>query len=300
MAKTDKEVRLELAEKNNDALKSVDEIFASLAELWYSEKEIESTRQMLISDLQGKPKEVSDDVKKHKVKTNKEIRSELAEKYGDKLNKLHKTLDSLAERWYPKEALKIIREKLLSNLQGKLEKEDWYREVKKRREYVDTHVILNDFIKDCVIIEENAKMMWYKWKKVHINLPPYKNSWWLNFDYFVSDDSVSKRDFDKKKIFAKSSKLENKSFSEEDVSKISQAIEKYIIKHKGRKMEVLRALAPIIWLNHSYWLKDLKTPSWEIYSCIKREGLNPLDINDPFIRGGLDILPAKLLLRLSD
>ena len=64
------------------------------------------------------------------AKTNKEIRWDLASKYHDELRKVDDTLDSLAELWFSKDEIKSTRERLISNLQTKLEKEDGYEEAR--------------------------------------------------------------------------------------------------------------------------------------------------------------------------
>lgn len=73
-----------------------------------------------------------------------------------------------------------------------------------------------------VNIEENAEVMWYKWKKVHINLPKCWKFEWFKFDCFVSDNYVTQKDFDEKL------ELEKKSYSMNDVQKLLKAMNEFM------------------------------------------------------------------------
>ena len=92
----------------------------------------------------------------------------------------------------------------------------------------DTDAILNDLRENHVKIEKNAEVEWYKWKKVHIDLPAVWNFEWFKFDYFVSNDFVYKKDFEAK------SELKKKSYSMNDVSKLLQAMNEYMTELWGK------------------------------------------------------------------
>lgn len=173
----------------------------------------------------------------------------------------------------------------------------------------DTDAILNDLRENHVKIEKNAEVEWYKWKKVHIDLPAVWNFEWFKFDYFVSNDFVYKKDFEAK------SELKKKSYSMNDVSKLLQAMNEYMTELWGKndgnidyetelkywEFEKYRCTAwdclkAITWLKYWYWLSD-KDVAWimdsravwdcGIVGCCRFNRYN----NDNF---------AKLFLRLSD
>ena len=136
----------------------------------------------------------------------------------------------------------------------------------------DTDAILDDLRKNYVKIEENVRMLWYEWKKVHINLPAVWNFEWFKFEYFVSYDEVEKYDFESKP------QLEKKSYSMNDVSKLLQAMNKYMdvygIKTDWNmdyenelkcwetdrwRCKAWSCLKAITWLDYMCWLKDKDT-----------------------------------------
>ena len=173
----------------------------------------------------------------------------------------------------------------------------------------DTDAILKDLRKNYVKIEENAEMMWYKWKKVHIDLPAVWNFEWFKFDYFVSDKTI------KRETFESNPELEKKSYSMKDISKLLQAMDEYMSELQGKndgernyeneqkfwETDVYRCnawdcLKSITWLNSRYWLSD-KNIHWKkiraIWTCIS-DGCC-------FITGDAYFADtAPLLLRLTD
>ena len=82
--------------------------------------------------------------------------------------------------------------------------------------------VLNDLKEHHVKNEENAEMMWHKWKKVHINLPAVGNFEWFKFDFFISKDSLSKEDFENNPEF------QNKSFSMNEICNLLYAMNNYL------------------------------------------------------------------------
>ena len=195
-------------------------------------------------------------------KTNVEIRRNLYHKYSDEFRKLNQAIELLAESWYSKEEINTTRERLIKNLESKLSGEEWYKESKKSHRaehkakkqfkkaqevYNNSRQIYNNaqinymwkvvdlkeelfwdkiailyFLKKNVKVEENIKMMWFKWKKVHINLPAVWKFKWFQFEYFVSNCSVNRDDF------KKNPQLKKKSYTMQDVWGLLRAMNKYM------------------------------------------------------------------------
>ena len=222
------------------------------------------------------------------------------------------------------EALKAIPDEEIIRLWDEFDEEERRREEeerkKKEREEIErkeiiikikwnTAAILNDLKENYVITEENAEMMWYWWKKVHINLPAVWNFEWFKFDYFVSYNPVLRDTFES------DSELEKKSYSMNEISKLLQAMNKYMIELLGAndgdmdyedelkywetdnyRCKAWNCLKAITWLNKLYWLKD-KRVDWRenpraIWACIYD--------NCFFARGSNDDSHANLFLRLPD
>ena len=137
--------------------------------------------------------------------------------------------------------------------------------------------ILKDLKENHVKIEENQEMLWYGWKKVYIELPAVWNFKWFKFEYFVSNDYITKADFEKNTDF------ENKSYSAKDVSDLLTAMNQYmkemwvntdgdnadysangsLIGYSwGFKCEAWNCLKNITWLNDYYWFRD-KDVAWK-------------------------------------
>ena len=86
----------------------------------------------------------------------------------------------------------------------------------------DKEAILKDLKENHVKIEENVEFMWYKWKKIHIDLPSVWSFKWFKFDCFVSKDSTDGR------IFNKNSGLEKKCYTVKDISDLLNAVDEYM------------------------------------------------------------------------
>lgn len=122
--------------------------------------------------------------------------------------------------------------------------------------------VLEDLKENHVKIEENAEMMWYKWKKVHIDLPAVWDFEWFKFDYFVSEDTVDESDFKNGPI--------NESYSRKEILDVLKNIWKYLnlygIETKEREVSVgsgsyileghHRYLKDFLWLTKWYWLNE--------------------------------------------
>mgnify|MGYP007013871630 CR=1 FL=1 len=172
----------------------------------------------------------------------------------------------------------------------------------------DTDAILNDLKENHVKIED-TEMMWYKWKKVHIELPSYRNFEWFNSDYFVSDGLVKKGDLDRPIC----DEFVTKSCSMSDISKLLQAMNRYMAEHgvdndwdmdyekelwEGNRptCNAWEYLKSIIWLKDWFWLKDGNV-AWKIGSRAKLASYGDYF---GFSRSDVDGNIAHLLLKLSD
>lgn len=158
-------------------------------------------------------------------------------------------------------------------------------EVKDTKEelYWDKDKIIKN-LKKKVEVEEDVDYMWYKWKKVRINLPAVWNFEWFKFEYFVSNATVYKEDFES------NPELKNKSYSVKDVWKLLRTINKYMNamgvvtdwdmdykndlkewKTKKCRCNAWNCLKDIAWLDNRYWLKDnnvdRKIKSRAIWNC---------------------------------
>ena len=182
----------------------------------------------------------------------------------------------------------------------------------------NTDAILEDLRKNHVIIEEDVLMMWYRWKKVHIDLPAVWSFEWYKFDCFVSygyekiEMQYFNREYD----------LKHKSFSMKEISELLQAINKYMAELQGEHDEYMDyeninvvkfwndesrklnckawdCLRAITWLNWYYWTSD-----WE--EDYKRDWWGWFLLKDKygaccyFTTGIFDDSLGNLFLRLSD
>lgn len=314
MAKTNKEIRWDLASKYHDELTKVDDTLEFFEKSWYSKEEIKSTRERLISNLQTKL-EKEDGYEEARathraelkakwfVEKEKEEKEKLQRKYEEKMaeagrdmSEKSKTYEDaqVAHRWKVEDKVEVeewVKEgKWLESLRWN--KEEILKSLKENPEYVK--------------IEENAEVMWHTWKKVHINLPKVWNFEWFKFDYFVSYNSVEKKDFEK------NPKLEKKSYSMNDVSNLLKAINRFmaalgcetdwIMKYWETKTITydvwycLKAITWLSWSNSWYWLSD-KNVAWR-----KGSRAEWVSSGDWFIfkRQDGDYDTALLFLRLSD
>ena len=90
---------------------------------------------------------------------------------------------------------------------------------------LETHVKIVDTVETKKQIWK-VEMMWQTWKKVYIDLPPYKNFEWFKFSFFVSDLPRRRDNFDK------DPKFREKSYSMKDISKLLQAMNRYMAEHE--------------------------------------------------------------------
>ena len=177
------------------------------------------------------------------------------------------------------------------------------------KKYNNTEAAIKDLKAKNVKIEENTEMMGYKWKKVHINLPAVWNFKWFKFECFVSDEAVTKS------AFESNPELEKKSYSMSDISKLLEAINKYMtelwIKNDGKmdyenklkhsefskfRCNAWDCLKSITWLHSRYWLSD-KNVLWKNGSQASLFCLNNICRIDHVTINQYD---ANLFLKLSD
>lgn len=97
-----------------------------------------------------------------------------------------------------------------------------YREAKFKdlEDYEKT--IIEDLKDNHVKVEKNKKMLWYKWDIVHIDLPPIWNFGWFKFNYFISNEDIRKKSFEKNPEF------EEKSYSMEEIWNLLKAFNEYM------------------------------------------------------------------------
>jgi hypothetical protein len=183
-------------------------------------------------------------------------------------------VDGYRKLWYSEEKIEKVRADLLSDLQ----KEPW-SEAERDELYWNKEKILENLKEKCVKVEKNVEYMWYKWKKVHINLPAVWKFKWFKFDYFVSDYKVWRNDF--------KPGLWKKLYTINDVSKLLEAMNKYMQamgvetdwsmdyeerlkswqRYSESKCKAWDCLKAITWLNDCYRLNHYPVMiGWYCYS----------------------------------
>lgn len=175
-------------------------------------------------------------------------------------------------------------------------------------------LVIQDLKENYVKIEENQKMLWYKWKKVFIDIPAVWKFKWFKFNCFVSYDRINIKDFESNPDFEKFS------YSRKDISKALNsmndynelyelAIDKYtdyendLQLDKSSRMGLIfictawDLLKGLLWLDYWYWLKnvDYDRIYWNVravWICFGH--------HCSFHYHGDDDNCANLLLKLSD
>lgn len=137
--------------------------------------------------------------------------------------------------------------------------------------------IVKNLKKNHNIRVEKGKMMWHKWKIVHINLPAVGEFKWFKFDWFFSKDGIEKR------YYEANPEYEEKSYSVDDICELLEALRTYMslnwadidehrnyredLKHNNKVRKYSRAwlcIREITWLDfdlYRYRLKD-KNIDW--------------------------------------
>lgn len=85
----------------------------------------------------------------------------------------------------------------------------------------NAEAILNDLKKNHVK-EKNVEEMGYQWKRVYIDFPAVGSFKWFKFDYFVSEDKISKDEL------KSNPKLKEKLHSFSEIWKLLQAMNSYM------------------------------------------------------------------------
>ena len=112
--------------------------------------------------------------------------------------------------WQKNELLKVlIKEK----------EERW--EIKEELIWFEAGV-LNDIRKNHMTIDEDAEMLWHKWRKVHIDLPKVGDVKWFKFDCFFLDKYCDDDYLDKVP------ELIDNSYSSEEISDLLRALNRYM------------------------------------------------------------------------
>jgi len=319
MTKTNKEISSDFSKEMRDKFNKRNEQLDQIDTLPIPEEFKEPSRKAIMENFEKQMDEIKSrpwygDVRKTHVAEidarinlikSKKVKEKLQKEYEEKLAKAdagisdsEKLLEDaqIAHRGKVEESAKSSEGKKLST--EKINDLKW-----------NTNIILNDLKENHVKVEENAEMMWCKWKKVHIDLPAVWDFEWFKFDYFISDEAVYKRDFEKK------SELEEKSYSMSDISKLLQAMNRYMIELKGKndwdmdyekelkywetekyRCDTWDCLKAITWLDYWYWLSD-KDVAW-------KQGSRAIWVCDrdycSFLRFDFGNYRANLFLRLSD
>lgn len=292
MAKTKKEVLSEFGKKMQDAYRKKQEGLQRLGNInWLTNETIKKAKDDIIKSFDIEMAEIEgtswykealelareEGRKKHKMnrakKEKEALQKEYQKRFAEADRNIHETTRSyedaqLAYRWkVEQETVKAVNiNKFSRNLE----------------------TVIADLLSNHVKIHENEEMMWYKWKKVSIDLPAIWDFKWDGFHFFVSDDLVSFFDFEKKPIWKKAlwmkSKLEKWSFLSSRLDDFKFALQKYILQffknysydkkywNDGKTWfdddDVKECLRRITWLNDSYWLyndtTDFSAACWEV------------------------------------
>lgn len=164
--------------------------------------------------------------------------------------------------------------------------------------------IIRDLRENYVRVENEAEMMWYRWKKVHIQLPAVWDFEWFKFSYFIPTSSIKISDL------WQHSELTEKSYSVKEVYELLHAITIYMreswiliddsIDYDGYdtyrdvfRFESWNILKSITGFSELYWLKDSDSTLADSCAMWINYGGNSM-----FSKGGGGI--AKLFLKISD
>ena len=184
---------------------------------------------------------------------------------NDKLKLILETWKDLSE-WEKDELFKVLKKDRTPDLEKIITNEENYAR------------IIKDLKKNHNIRAEKGKMMWHKWKMVHIDLPAVEGFEWYKFDWFFSKDGIEKKDYEANPEY------EEKSYSIDDICKMLEALRKYMslnwvdidehrdyhedLKHNNKVKKFSRVwscIREITWLDldfYRYRLQD-KNIDWE-------------------------------------
>ena len=132
--------------------------------------------------------------------------------------------------------------------------------------------IVKELKENNVVTEENAEMLWLKWKKIHINLPETWYFKWYKFDCFVSNEHM------KEKELESNHELIENSFNMEEITKLIKALnfylyEKWIWVDRTINIEKQMKFWDIEHITKKDWIKlwkreTLRIETWEILKRI--------------------------------
>lgn len=298
MAKTNKEIRWDLANKYYNKFRTVDETLDFLTNSWYSKKEVDRIREGLISNLQSKlsmedgyeeSKELHrvENEAKLSLKKAKNEKQRLKREYEKKMAEADRDINGKVEAY--KSAQINYRWKM---------SEETQEEVKRN---------ILDNLKQSIKVED-VHINWWKlgWKRVHITLPEVKWKFaWFTFDYVVSYESINLEDA------LNRPELEKRLYSKEDVCGLFEAVRKYMYAmgveiDKDRdyakifsvpwplKCDAYKCLKYILGLDSLYLIKDENLGV--LWNCERQDCYCSFQDDGYYDRG----LSAKLFLGLSD
>ncbi len=281
-----------------------------LSDIWAEMRDVYEERNKQLEEVNQS---------KFSDKLKEQMRKEINEVFDSKIKKLkarpwyQEALESARKEWKMKHRLDRAKEAYEAaqfdyrwEVENPVKEDKWLESLRWDRDGILNALRENE---KYVKIEENVKVMWYKWKKVYINLPKVWNFEWFKFDYFVSDDDVTKKHFEKKP------KLKKKSYSMNDVSNLLKAMNTFMaalgcetdwnMKYENElkywenntdRCDAWDCLKTITWLNSWYWLSD-KNEAWRKGS---RAGWCCNYDHCYFDRNDRDEISVNLFLRLSD
>jgi hypothetical protein len=115
---------------------------------------------------------------------------------------------------------------------------------------------LDDLKKNYITAEEDVEVLWFRWRKVHVNLPAIWKFKWFKFDYFAWDEKDDKlhrhncTEYD----FERNLELREKSYSYEEIDRLYTAIREYFSEFEIKiDNDDLRKL---LYLNTTYFLRN--------------------------------------------
>jgi len=188
------------------------------------------------------------------------------------------------------ENLKSVSNEEIGSISGEIEakikekKEKWRKETwakMEKRIKMQEEQIIKNIREHNVRIINNQEMFWVKGKIVTLDLPKVWDFKWFKFSYFVSNDVITKRNFEKIPLFKKESKFEKQSYTLKEICDLMEALRKFIeesdlhedcgmdyekeLKYwetQTEKCKIWKALKSILWLDDTFWLKD-KNVDWK-------------------------------------
>jgi len=117
-----------------------------------------------------------------------------------------------------------------------------------------THI--ENLIKNFVTIDKNEEIRWIKWKIIHINLPQKWKFKWYKFNFFVSEKSIDKIEFENNK------KIKKKSFSIKEISNLLRALNEFLKENKI-ECDITNKYEQLIWI---WWIWRCLT--WDVFKWI--------------------------------